>query len=85
MIQPLSQLCRYSSQVAENDFLTAVPNNGHFENDRYYIRNESGQIIRTGAMPNEMTELRLRLVGLRSGAYTLEIGIYTGRFIVFSA
>ncbi len=85
MLQPLSQLCRYSSQVAENDFLTAVPNTGYFENDRYSIRSESGQVIRTGALPNDMTELRLRLVGLRSGAYTLEIGAYTGRFIVFSA
>jgi hypothetical protein len=84
MIQPLSQLCRYSSQVAENDFLTAVPNNGHFENNRYAIRSDSGQVVRTGSLPNEMTELKLRLVGLRSGAYTLEIGAYSGRFIVIS-
>ena len=85
MSQPLSHLCRYSSLVSENDFLTAIPNTGSFERDRYCIRNESGQIIRSGYLPKEMTELKLRLIGLRSGTYTLEIGTYSGRFVIHGA
>ncbi len=85
MNQPLSHLCRYSSLVSENDFLTVTPNTGSFEQERYCIRSESGQVIRTGYLPNEMTELKLRLIGLQTGTYTLEIGAFTGRFVVHGA
>ncbi len=70
-------------KVQENEILTVHSDTGSFQEKDYMITNEAGRIIRKGVIASNLTEFKLRIVGLQRGVYRLVMGQHQEKFIVF--
>ncbi|MEI2747190.1 MAG: hypothetical protein V9E88_00340 [Ferruginibacter sp.] len=69
-------------QLQQNDVLTVYSPDGNFRDNDYMITNEEGRVIRKGSISANLSEFKLRIVGLKAGVYRLVMGQYQEKFIV---
>ena len=69
-------------QLQQNDVLTVYSPDGNFRDHDYMITNEEGRVIRKGSVSANLSEFKLRIVGLKAGVYRLIMGQYQEKFIV---
>jgi hypothetical protein len=69
-------------QVELNSILTVRSANDPFNEMDYIITDESGRLIRKGAIAKGIIEFKLCIVGFKTGVYRLTIGHAIEKFTV---
>ena len=69
-------------KVELNEILTVYAASGFFREIEYLIIDESGRTIRKGKIANNLSEFKLRIVGIRTGEYKLVMGKEQEKFVV---
>lgn len=75
-------LILYPFVLQQTDVLTISSVSGFFSDSEYVITNDEGRIFRKGKIINKIIELKLRLVGLKTGFYIFKMGEFQERFEV---
>ena len=70
------------NQVELNSILTVRSANDPFTEMGYIITDESGRLIRKGAIATGIREFKLCIVGFKTGVYRMAIGPVTEKFTV---
>ena len=70
------------NQVELNAILTVRSASDPFYEINYVITDESGRLIRKGAIANGISEFKLCIVGFKTGVYRMAIGQVTEKFTV---
>ncbi len=69
-------------QVELNEILTVRSAGNKFNEINYIITDETGRLIRKGAIANGSSEFKLCIVGFKTGVYRLAIGQEIEKFTV---
>jgi hypothetical protein len=69
-------------QVELNEILTVRSAGNKFNEINYIITDETGRLIRKGAIANGSSEFKLCIVGFKTGVYRLAIGQVIEKFTV---
>lgn len=77
---PAKNLNVYPTLVHPEDLLTVKTSDGFFSGSNYLIKNESGRIIRKGTLCSNLIELKLRIIGMKTGVYYFILGELQERF-----
>ncbi len=70
------------SQVELNAILTVRSASNQFNDMDYVITDETGRLIRKGAISKGINEFKLCIVGFKTGVYKLAIGQVIEKFTV---
>jgi hypothetical protein len=70
------------SQVELNEILTIRSANDPFNEKDYIITDESGRLMRKGAIANGISEFKLCIVGFKTGVYRFTMGQVIEKFTV---
>jgi hypothetical protein len=76
------QVILYPYHVELNAILTVRSAKDPFHEIDYIITDESGRLIRKGAIGRGTSEFKLCIVGFKTGVYQLAIGQVTEKFTV---
>lgn len=69
-------------QVELNEVITIRPQTDYFTEIHYSITDESGKLVRKGAISKGINEFKLCIVGFKTGVYNLNMGDATANFTV---
>ncbi len=70
------------SQVGVNETLTVRSCSENFKQRDYIISDETGRIVRKGAVNEHIAEFKLCMVGLATGVYRFSMGKVQEKFII---
>ncbi len=70
------------SKVAVNETLTVRSGFANFPQRDYIISDETGRIVRKGAVNEHIAEFKLCMVGLATGVYRFSMGKVQEKFII---
>jgi len=70
------------THVELNEILTVKSGSAQFNENGYMITDESGRLIRKGAITRGIDEFKLCIVGFKTGVYQLTIGQVIEKFTV---
>lgn len=70
------------AKVALNETLTVRSRSANFPERDYVISDETGRIVRKGAVNEHIAEFKLCMVGLATGVYRFSMGKVQEKFII---